>query len=71
MNNTQKYLILLFEALPRFGYPKEWVGYSELLKYLTVEEIDEFTEKGYIESNHGEYDNAEPSYRLTAKNQRI
>ena len=67
MNTTEKKLISLFETLPLGGYPKEWVGYSELLKHLTVAEVKKYVKKDYIESNHGDYDWGEPSFRLIIK----
>jgi hypothetical protein len=67
MNNEQKYLVSLFETLPKDGYSHEWVKHSELLRHLTSTGIKKYCKLGYIESNHGDYDWGEPAFRLTVK----
>lgn len=46
---------------------KEYIGHIELLKLLTSNEIKKCMKNKLIESNHAEYDMAEPSYKLLIK----
>ena len=64
---SKEELQVIFNKLPDVNpslNKKEWKGYSALFQYLSVDEIAKLTKKGILESNHAEYDCAEPSYRI-------